>query len=235
MGELWGGPGEVSKYANQGISVLAAVQPAGEVVEALAAKVAAKGAPFALAPVAADPAKVVLGPELIPEVDVVTAFGDALGGGWASRRAARTMLRNVAAMLPSGGLFVGTAPDSASMWYKAQKSATVAVANFVGPLYKVEFASNETMSIFAASASLRLSDGELRACPLIHFATLIELAAAEGLFVVDIQNAAAFFADHAADHPEIVKAFAVFANFSSLHRDAEDLLSLFTTFVFRKA
>ena len=238
VAEIQATPADVSKYTNSGIGSLAALSTSDSTLSAIADKLAARGNPYALTthptpswPPSPPDAQVLLD----TPVDVVTSFGDGVYDAWQSEASARDLLASVAALLAPGGVFVGYGVDSGSVWYKAQKSSVLSVANFDGELYATSFADSGEAQVYASSGEIAFPNGASRRFVLVHFATMITLAAEYGLYVVDIQNAASFWDDHALHYPDIVSAFEVYQKIPSLAHQVQDTLSLFTTFVFRKA
>ncbi|KAG6555959.1 hypothetical protein Mapa_001899 [Marchantia paleacea] len=183
--------------------------------------------------------------------DVVCCFSH-LQDCFTSEDMVRRLLKNVAAVLKSGGYFFGTCPDSSTIWYKYQKAVEGAIKAGVlrlnAPLpcvrtdtYKISFEDDRFHS-FGSKFFMRFSDDGLPAQPqiLVHFPSLMRLAKEFDLECVELQNLQEFYDDfHARFAGELrsscgPKGYPVLDARGRLNAQALDVLSLYTTVVFRK-
>ncbi|KAL3693220.1 hypothetical protein R1sor_006871 [Riccia sorocarpa] len=189
-------------------------------------------------------------------VDMVSCLAH-LQDSFTSEDMVRHLLKNVAAVLKPGGFFFGTAPDSSTIWYKYQKAVEGAMkagslrVNGTLPcvrteLYKISF-DDDRFHAFGSKYYLRFTDDGMpsQAQILVHFPTLIRLAREAGLECVEIQNLHEFYDDSVVTFAEVLKKSCenlldskgapVLDARGRLSAQAVDVLSLYTTFIFKKA
>eukprot|EP00854_Cymbomonas_tetramitiformis_P017746 gene17746-21140_t len=121
---------------------------------------------------------------------------NGLSIAFASEDHARRLLAGVAACLRPGGLFFGTMPDSAAIWYKAQKSKS-SPPSFKGEEFTVAF-ERENIEQFGTPYKIKLQGegGRDEAHYMVHIPSFIELAREVGLQLVDMPNLVEFFEDY---------------------------------------
>ncbi|OAE29130.1 hypothetical protein AXG93_1390s1130 [Marchantia polymorpha subsp. ruderalis] len=186
--------------------------------------------------------------------DVVCCFSH-LQDCFTSEDMVRRLLKNVSAVLKSGGYFFGTCPDSSTIWYKYQKAVEGAIkagvlrlSHLDGPLpcvrtdiYKISFEDDRFYS-FGSKYFLRFSDDGLPPQPqiLVHFPSLMRLAKEFDLECVELRNLNEFYEDlHGRFDAELrsscgPRGYPVLDARGRLNAQALDVLSLYTTVVFRK-
>ncbi|KAG0562085.1 hypothetical protein KC19_9G116900 [Ceratodon purpureus] len=188
-------------------------------------------------------------------VDVVTCLSH-LQDCFASEDMVRQLLKNVASLLKPGGYFFGATPDSSTIWYKYQKAVEGAMkagslrANGNLPrvrteLYNISF-EDDRFNEYGSRYQLRFADESVppQSQILVHFPSLIRRAEELGLECVEIQNLTEFYEDYRVPFAETLqkscgtlvdaKGHPVVDGKSRLSPVAQDVLSLYTTFVFKK-
>ncbi|KAL2634483.1 hypothetical protein R1flu_005962 [Riccia fluitans] len=188
-------------------------------------------------------------------VDMVSCLAH-LQDSFTSEDMVRHLLKNVAAVLKPGGFFFGAAPDSSTIWYKYQKAVEGAMKagslrlNGTLPcvrteLYKISF-DDDRFHAFGSKYYLRFTDDGMpsQAQILVHFPTLIRLAREAGLECVEIQNLHEFYDDSVVPFADVLKnscedlldskGAPVLDARGRLNAQAVDVLSLYTTFIFKK-
>ncbi|GJP49162.1 hypothetical protein CLOM_g8410 [Closterium sp. NIES-68] len=126
---------------------------------------------------------------------------------------ASQFLSNVAALLQPGGIFFGLLPDSSTLWYKQQRAIDAAKAA-VGSggagatrpvirssLYSIVFENptpfEDSKAVFDLRFAFKSADPSSLPAKslLVHFPTLIRLAEAAGLRLIDIINLETLYND----------------------------------------
>eukprot|EP01139_Manchomonas_bermudensis_P019179 Amastigsp_a676485_15.p1 type:complete len:181 gc:universal Amastigsp_a676485_15:676-134(-) len=167
--------------------------------------------------------------------DVVAAFNSKLCRVWRDEAMVYQTLRNVSQMLHIGGYLIGTLPDSSMVWYRSQKNAQALAENFRGALYEVRFVDKDDLGVFACGFTTEfLGTGESRSECLVHFPTLIRIAASVGLRMVELQSFAACWDDHGRAFGDVARAWMVHQFFPDVQKEAVELLELYSTLVFQK-
>ncbi|XP_024389594.1 uncharacterized protein [Physcomitrium patens] len=187
--------------------------------------------------------------------DVVTCLAH-LQDCFAAEDMVRQLLKNVASLLKPGGYFFGATPDSSTIWYKYQKAVEGAMkagslrANGHLPrvrtdLYSISF-EDDRFNQYGSRYQLRFTDDTVPPQPqiLVHFPSLIRHAEEFGLEYVEIQNLTEFYEDYRVPFAETLqnscgtlvdsKGNPVVDGKSRLSPIAQDVLSLYTTFIFKK-
>lgn len=169
---------------------------------------------------------------------------------------AKLALRNVAAMLRPGGLFVGTTTDSAVLAHKLREASALSgkpETEFKNSVFRVEFDARHAGGVFPAGAEggpfgIRYTfflDDAIDAIPeyAIPFPTLVELARAAGLEVVYALNFHEFFYSRlspdlgptTAENYELLKRMRVLPEGEDALPLAQwEAAHLYLTFAFRK-
>eukprot|EP00250_Pteridium_aquilinum_P006487 c16399_g1_i1 orf=148-2649(+) len=194
-----------------------------------------------------DPSSVNLETELrhmgLP-ADFVTCMGQ-LQDCFLKEEKVRSLLKNVASILKPGGYFFGITADSSTIWSKFQKAVEGAHrAGVVRALprvhsehYIISF-EDDRFTPFGTKYTLNFIDGAIsESQQLIHFPSFIRLAEEVGLEYIELQNLQEFYDDYRLQFPDILRATC--ANLvdpkGRLPQSAHDILSLYTTFIFKKA
>ncbi|KAF6150398.1 hypothetical protein GIB67_034097 [Kingdonia uniflora] len=164
---------------------------------------------------------------------------------------ARSLLRNVSAILRPGGYFFGITPDSSTIWAKYQKNVEAShnraggmkpntVPNCVrSESYMITFeVEEEKFPLFGKKYQLKFTNEVFSETHcLVHFPSLIRLAREAGLEYVEIQNLTEFYDDNRAQFAEMLfnagPNVLVDAKGKLLSRSF-DILGLYTTFIFQK-
>ncbi|CAK9264695.1 unnamed protein product [Sphagnum jensenii] len=162
------------------------------------------------------------------------------------------LLKNVSSLLKPGGYFFGATPDSSTIWYKYQKAVEGAIkagslrVNGTLPrvrtdLYSISF-EDDRFHNYGSKYQLRFVDDGLpvQSQLLVHFPSLIRLAEEAGLEYLEIQNLTEFYEDYRVPFADVLKSSCdakgtplVDGN-NRLSGFAQDVLGLYTTFIFRK-
>lgn len=176
--------------------------------------------------------------------DFVTCMGH-LQDCFFEEEMVRSLLHNVASILKPGGYFFGITADSSTIWSKYQK--VVEGAHKAGSLrvlprvnsehYAISF-EDDRFTPFGTKYTLQFADGVIsESQQLIHFPSLIRLAEEVGLEYIELQNLQEFYDDYRIQFSDILRATC--ANLvdpkGKLPQFAHDILSLYTTFIFKKA
>ncbi|KAG0593021.1 hypothetical protein KC19_1G299000 [Ceratodon purpureus] len=188
-------------------------------------------------------------------VDVVSCFAH-LQDCFASEGMVRLLLRNVVSLLKPGGYFFGTTPDSSTIWYKYQKAVEEAMkvgslrVNGTLPrvkssLYTITF-EDDRFHFFGSKYQLRFVDGlPAQMQQLVHFPSFIRVAEEVGLEFVEIQNLTEFYDDYRVPFASTLqsscknlldqKGQPMVDSRGKLSMVATDVLSLYSTFIFKKS
>ncbi|CAM6123395.1 unnamed protein product [Calypogeia fissa] len=187
--------------------------------------------------------------------DIVSCLAH-LQDSFTSEEMVKRLLKNVEAVLKPGGFFFGTAPDSSTIWYKYQKAVQDAMkagslrVNGTLPavraeMYKITFDDDRFLP-FGSKYHMRFTDDGLPPQPqlLVHFPSLIRLAKEVGLECVEIQNLMEFYEDYSGPFSDVfrsccgslmdLKGVPVLDAKGRLNPLFADVLSLYTTFIFKK-
>ncbi|XP_024544399.1 actin cytoskeleton-regulatory complex protein PAN1-like [Selaginella moellendorffii] len=180
--------------------------------------------------------------------DTICCLGH-LQDSFSSEEKVKQLLENVVSLLKFGGIFFGITADASTLWSKYQKAVESAlktgtlrpgstIPRVKAELYTITF-DDDRFNIFGTRYQLRFADDGLapQSQLLVHFPSLIRLAKEAGLEFIEIQNLDEFFEDY-----RHLFADAFTSNCSSfldpkgkLMAPIRDVLSLYTTFIFRKA
>lgn len=194
-----------------------------------------------------DPSSVNLETELrymgLP-ADFVTCMG-RLQDSFLKEEMVRSLLQNVASILKPGGYFFGITADSSTIWSKFQKAVEGAhragvfrvLPRVHSEHYTISF-EDDRFTPFGTRYTLQFGDGVIfEGQQLIHFPSFIRLAEEVGLECIELQNLQEFFDDYRLHFPDLLRATC--ANLvdpkGRLPQFAHDILSLYTTFIFKKA
>eukprot|EP00249_Psilotum_nudum_P016235 c25737_g1_i1 orf=51-2042(+) len=179
--------------------------------------------------------------------DIVCCMGH-LQDSFLSEDVERRFLQNVASLLKPGGYFFGTTTDSSTIWSKYQKAVEGALkagslrANGALPRvnsghYMISF-EDDRFTTFGTKYILHFTDGlPPQNQILVHFPSLIRLAEEVGLEYIEIQNLLEFYEDYRIFFGDAVQRTcgSFFDSKGRLPLWAHDVLSLYTTFIFKKA
>jgi len=166
---------------------------------------------------------------------------------FASEEQAKSLLQNVASLLKPGGYFFGITADSSTIWSKYQKAVEGAIkagnlkVNGMLPRvrtdqYVITF-EDDRFTPFGMKYQIQFSEGlPSQTQLLVHFPSLIRLATEVGLECIEIQNMLEFYEDYRIQFTGILQITCgnLLDNKVRLPHRTHDLLSLFTTFIFRK-
>lgn len=166
---------------------------------------------------------------------------------FASEEQAKSLLQNVASLLKPGGYFFGITADSSTIWSKYQKAVEGAIkagnlrVNGMLPRvrtdqYIITF-EDDRFTPFGMKYQIQFLDGlPSQTQLLVHFPSLIRLATEVGLETIEIQNMLEFYEDYRIQFMGILQNTCgnLLDNKVRLPHRTHDLLSLFTTFIFRK-
>jgi mRNA (guanine-N7-)-methyltransferase len=149
---------------------------------------------------------------------------------------ARQALQYISLRLRSGGFFFGYLPDSAEVWAEAQKSVED-IPTIKEELFTARF-REDNFTLFEASYVMGLKDGTQRACPLVHFQTMIAMARECGLHVTSMDNFIPFWDTYKGATKDLC-AKAGLLDFKAgkpvnLLPDQAKLISMHCIFVFKK-
>ncbi|KAH7431078.1 hypothetical protein KP509_08G028900 [Ceratopteris richardii] len=195
----------------------------------------------------ADPCVVNLETELrymgLP-ADFVTCMGH-LQDCFLTEDMVRTLLQNVSSVLRPGGYFFGITADSSTIWSKYQKAVEVphrggmyrVLPRVQSEYYTISF-EDDRFTPFGTRYTLQFGDGVIfEGQQLIHFPSFIRLAEEVGLEYMELQNLQEFYDDYRLQFLDILRATCT--NLvdvkGRLPQYAHDILSLYTTFIFKKA
>jgi len=150
--------------------------------------------------------------------------------GFASNNSGNLFFQNAACRLKKGGLFFGILPDSSAIWYKAQKTAVPVIK---GELITLTLADD--CQTFGTKYNLKLEDGTDSDEYLVHFPTFIHLAKDNGFKMLEIVNLLDFYDEYKVIYGAQLKSLGVVdKKHPKMLNSQQEILSLYTTFVFQK-
>jgi len=256
--------GDLSKYTRLGVSSYVGVDVAPAAVQEARCRYngesggqSRRGMPFSAKFAVANCWEVVLRDQFKAEApfDVVSCQF-ALHYAFREAGMAKLALRNVAAMLRPGGLFVGTTTDSAVLAHRLREASGKSgrpETSFQNSVFRVEFDPRHAGGVFStadegAPFGIRYTfflDDAIDAIPeyAIPFPTLVALARSAGLELVYALNFHEFFYSRlspdlgpaAADNFELLKRMRVLPEGEqALPLDQWEAAHLYLTFAFRK-
>lgn len=160
----------------------------------------------------------------------------------------KRLLLNVASVLKPGGYFFGTTADSSTLWSKYQKAvegahkagslrANGALPRVNSDHYAISF-EDDRFTSFGTKYTLQFADAVIsHNHVLVHFPSLIRLAEEVGLEYIEIQNLQEFYEEYRVQFFDTLRATCgnLLDARGRLMPFASDVLSLYTTFIFKKA
>nr|XP_043632263.1 mRNA cap guanine-N7 methyltransferase 2 isoform X2 [Erigeron canadensis] len=162
----------------------------------------------------------------------------------------RRLLHNVSSLLKPGGYLIGITLDSSTLWAKYQKSVE-AYHNRSGGMkpnlvpncirsesYMITFeVEEEKFPFFGKKYQMKFaSDASAETHSLVHFPSLIRLAREAGLEYVEIQNLLEFYDDNKTQFSGMLGevGHGFLDPKGRLLPKFQDVLGLYTTFIFQK-
>ncbi|MCO5605760.1 hypothetical protein L7F22_059944 [Adiantum nelumboides] len=176
-------------------------------------------------------------------VDIVTCMG-RLQDSFLKEEMVRSLLQNVVSILKPGGYFFGITADASTIWSKFQKAVEGAHRAAVfrslprvhSEHYTISF-EDDRFTPFGTRYTLQFADGVIfDGQQLIHFPSFIRLAEEVGLECIELQNLQEFYDDYRLHFPDLLRATCtnLVDPKGRLPQFAHDILSLYTTFIFKK-
>ncbi|KAI5084155.1 hypothetical protein GOP47_0001121 [Adiantum capillus-veneris] len=176
--------------------------------------------------------------------DFVTCMG-RLQDSFLKEEMVRSLLHNVVSVLKPGGYFFGITADSSTIWSKFQKAVEGAhragvfraLPRVHSEHYTISF-DDDRFTPFGTRYTLQFADGVIfDGQQLIHFPSFIRLAEEVGLECIELQNLQEFYDDYRLHFPDLLRATCtnLVDPKGRLPHFAHDILSLYTTFIFKKS